>query len=92
MRAGSSDRYFQDITNSKLVAEGVEGCVPHQGKVSDVIYQLIGGIKASMGYCGVKTIKDLQLYSQFTSVTAAGIIENHPHNIFITKEELNYSK
>jgi IMP dehydrogenase len=92
MRAGSSDRYFQDITNSKLVAEGVEGCVPYQGKVSDVIYQLIGGIKASMGYCGVKTIKDLQLYSQFITVTAAGIIENHPHNIFITKDELNYSK
>ncbi|MDR0915508.1 MAG: IMP dehydrogenase [Endomicrobium sp.] len=97
MIAGSSDRYFQDTIidnyqNTKLVAEGVEGCIPYQGKVSDVIYQLIGGIKASMGYCGVKTIKDLQLYSQFIGVTAAGITENHPHNIFITKDELNYSK
>jgi IMP dehydrogenase len=97
MIAGSSDRYFQDIhnyhyKNSKLVAEGVEGCVPYQGKVSEVIYQLIGGVKASMGYCGVRTIKEFQSCSQFVSVTSSGIIENHPHNIFITKDELNYSR
>jgi IMP dehydrogenase len=91
MAAGSNDRYFQaDI--KKLVAEGVEGRVPYRGFVNDVIYQLIGGLKAAMGYCGVKTIQDLQKKGKFVKITSAGLTENHPHNIFITKEESNYSR
>ncbi|MDR3253804.1 MAG: IMP dehydrogenase [Endomicrobium sp.] len=90
MAAGSSDRYFQtDI--KKLVAEGVEGRVPFRGVVSDVIYQLIGGLRAAMGYCGVQTVQDLQEKGQFIKITSAGLTENHPHDIFITKEESNYS-
>ncbi|MDR3281925.1 MAG: IMP dehydrogenase, partial [Endomicrobium sp.] len=90
MTAGSNDRYFQDSTK-KLVAEGVEGRVPHRGKVSEVIYQLIGGLRAAMGYCGTKTIQELKENGKFVKITSAGITENHPHNIFITKEESNYS-
>jgi IMP dehydrogenase len=90
MASGSNDRYFQENTK-KLVAEGVEGRVPYRGEVGDVVYQLIGGLRAAMGYCGVKTIKDLQKESQFVRITSAGLVESHPHNIFITKEESNYS-
>ncbi|MDR0956640.1 MAG: IMP dehydrogenase [Endomicrobium sp.] len=87
---GSNDRYFQENTK-KLVAEGVEGRVPYRGEVKDVVYQLIGGLRAAMGYCGVKTIKELQKEGQFVKITSAGLAESHPHNIFITKEESNYS-
>ena len=91
MQAGSSDRYFQ--TNSKkLVAEGVEGRVPYRGAVSDVVYQLIGGLRAAMGYCGVKTIAEMKEKGKFVKITAAGLAESHPHDIFITKEESNYSR
>jgi IMP dehydrogenase len=90
MTAGSSDRYFQDDTK-KLVAEGVEGRVPYRGAVGDVVYQLIGGLRAAMGYCGVKTIRELKEKGQFIKVTSAGLAESHPHDIFITKEESNYS-
>ncbi|MCL2484681.1 MAG: IMP dehydrogenase [Endomicrobia bacterium] len=90
MTAGSSDRYFQDNTK-KLVAEGVEGRVPYRGAVSDVVYQLLGGLRAAMGYCGVKTINELKEKGQFVKVTAAGLAESHPHDIIITKEESNYS-
>jgi IMP dehydrogenase len=90
MAAGSNDRYFQDNTK-KLVAEGVEGRVPHRGKVSEIVYQLIGGLRAAMGYCGVRTIQELKDKGKFVKITSAGIKENHPHNIFITKEESNYS-
>ncbi|MDR1122670.1 MAG: IMP dehydrogenase [Endomicrobium sp.] len=90
MTAGSSDRYFQE-NSKKLVAEGVEGRVPYRGTVSDVIYQLIGGLKAAMGYCGVKTIQELRKKGQFVKITPAGLTESHPHDIFITKEENNYS-
>jgi IMP dehydrogenase len=90
MLAGSSDRYFQDNTK-KLVAEGVEGRVPYRGKVGDVIYQLLGGLRAAMGYCGVRTIQELKEKGQFVKITSAGLVESHPHNIFITKEENNYS-
>jgi len=89
MSAGSSDRYFQDNTK-KLVAEGVEGRVPYRGAVSDVIYQLIGGLKAAMGYCGTKTIQELKEQGQFIKITPAGLAESHPHDILITKEESNY--
>ncbi|MDR3071058.1 MAG: IMP dehydrogenase [Endomicrobium sp.] len=90
MAAGGSDRYFQDKTE-KLVAEGVEGRVPYRGSVADVVYQLIGGLKAAMGYCGVKTIQELKENGKFVKITSAGLIESHPHDIFITKEESNYS-
>jgi IMP dehydrogenase len=90
MSQGSSDRYFQDNAK-KLVAEGVEGRVPYKGEVSDVVYQLIGGLRAAMGYCGVKTIQELKDKGKFVKITPAGLIESHPHDIFITKEENNYS-
>lgn len=91
MKAGSSDRYFQDNAK-KLVPEGVEGRVPHRGALADVVYQLVGGLKAAMGYCGVKTIAELTEKGKFVKISNAGLIESHPHDIFITKEESNYSK
>ncbi|MDR3112054.1 MAG: IMP dehydrogenase [Elusimicrobiota bacterium] len=90
MVEGSSDRYFQE-NSKKLVAEGVEGRVPYRGAVSDVIYQLMGGLRASMGYCGTATIQELQANGQFVKITSAGLAESHPHDIIITKEETNYS-
>ena len=90
MTAGSSDRYFQDNAK-KLVAEGVEGRVPYRGEVGDVVYQLLGGLRAAMGYCGVSTIQELKEKGKFIKITSAGLVESHPHDIFITKEESNYS-
>ena len=90
MAVGSSDRYFQE-NSKKLVAEGVEGRVPYRGAVGDVVYQLIGGLRAAMGYCGVKTIQELREKGQFVKITSAGLTESHPHDIVITKEENNYS-
>ncbi|MDR3195644.1 MAG: IMP dehydrogenase [Endomicrobium sp.] len=90
MAAGSSDRYFQE-NSKKLVAEGVEGRVPYRGAVGDVVYQLIGGLRAAMGYCGTRTIQELREKGQFVKITSAGLTESHPHDIFITKEENNYS-
>lgn len=90
MVAGSSDRYFQENAK-KLVAEGVEGRVPYRGAVADVVYQMIGGLRSAMGYCGVKTIKELKEKGRFVKITSAGLLESHPHDIFITKEESNYS-
>lgn len=90
MSQGSRDRYFQSATQ-KLVPEGVEGRVPHRGEVSDVIYQLMGGLRAGMGYCGTKTISLLQTEAKFIKITGAGLRESHPHDIYITKEAPNYS-
>jgi len=90
MERGSKDRYFQE-NNKKLVPEGVEGRVPYKGSVSDVFYQLIGGLRAGMGYCGTASVKDLQENGQFMKITAAGLRENHPHDITITKESPNYT-
>ncbi|MDR1696370.1 MAG: IMP dehydrogenase [Endomicrobium sp.] len=90
MTAGSSDRYFQENAK-KLVAEGVEGRVPYRGAVGDVVYQLVGGLRAAMGYCGVRTINELKEKGKFVRITAAGLTESHPHDIMITKEESNYS-
>ncbi|KGG81263.1 inosine-5-monophosphate dehydrogenase [Caloranaerobacter azorensis H53214] len=90
MAAGSRDRYFQE-DSKKLVPEGVEGRVPYKGPLKDVIFQLVGGLKAGMGYCGTPTIKDLQERGQFVRITQAGLIESHPHDIQITKEAPNYS-
>lgn len=91
MKEGSKDRYFQDTDNAKkLVAEGIEGRVPYKGPVSDTIFQLVGGLRACMGYCGTRTIPDLQKNGQFVRITNAGLIESHPHDVQVTKEAPNY--
>ncbi len=90
MAQGSKDRYFQE-DNKKLVPEGVEGRVPYKGALSDTVYQLMGGLRAGMGYCGCATIGDLQQKGQFVRITGAGLKESHPHDIHITKEAPNYS-
>ena len=88
---GSSDRYFQE-ENKKLVPEGVEGRVPYKGTLSDTIFQLIGGLRAGMFYCGTPTIDDLRKDGEFIRITGAGLQESHPHDISITKESPNYSR
>lgn len=92
MKEGSKDRYFQDDTKNaqKLVAEGIEGRVPFKGILADTVFQLIGGLKACMGYCGTATVEDLQRDGQFVRITQAGLIESHPHDVQITKEAPNY--
>lgn len=90
MGEGSQDRYFQG-DSKKLVPEGVEGRVPYKGAVSDTIYQMLGGLKAGMGYCGCATIEDLHERASFVTITGAGLKESHPHDIYITKEAPNYS-
>jgi len=91
-RHSSADRYFQDASSSadKLVAEGIEGMVPSKGPLSTVIYQLVGGLKASLGYCGAKDIPTLQKVAVFTRQSANGLRESHPHDVTITKEAPNY--
>jgi len=92
MKKGSSDRYFQDAEDDikKLVPEGVEGRVPSKGELADTIYQFIGGLRAAMGYCGAKNIKELKSKGNFVKVTSAGFRESHPHDIIITEESPNY--
>ncbi|MCA9735339.1 IMP dehydrogenase [candidate division KSB1 bacterium] len=92
MKEGSKDRYFQEgETNlKKLVPEGVEGRVPYRGKLSEVVYQMIGGLRASMGYCGAATINELRNKARFIRITAAGLRESHPHDIMIAQEAPNY--
>ncbi len=91
MKQGSKDRYFQtDTDDNKLVAEGIEGMVPYKGPIKDFVYQLIGGIKSGMGYCGAKNLKALQDNAEFIEITSAGLKESHPHDIRITKETPNY--
>lgn len=90
MEKGSKDRYFQKDAK-KLVPEGVEGMVAYKGEVSDVIFQMVGGLRAGMGYCGTATIKHLIEDSEFVKITAAGLRESHPHDITVTKEAPNYS-
>lgn len=91
MKAGSSDRYFQQ-NSKKLVPEGVEGRVEYKGPVADVVFQLLGGVRAGMGYCGCKTIPVLKKEANFVKITAASLVESHPHDINITKESPNYSQ
>jgi IMP dehydrogenase len=93
MQEGSKDRYFQDVEDDvkKLVPEGIEGRVPFKGSLAEVMVQYIGGLRASMGYCGAATIEAMQ-QSQFIRITSAGVVESHPHNINITKEAPNYSR
>ncbi len=92
MKKGSSDRYFQDAEDdiAKLVPEGVQGRVPYKGNLEDTIYQLVGGLRAAMGYCGTKNIKELQGKAKFIKITSAGLKESHPHDVIITKEAPNY--
>lgn len=90
MAAGSKDRYFQDDAQ-KFVPEGVEGRVPFRGPLCDTVYQLMGGLRSGMGYCGMKTIDDLRKKAQFVKITSASLVESHPHDITITKEAPNYT-
>ncbi|MCI1859512.1 MAG: IMP dehydrogenase [Sporolactobacillus sp.] len=90
MEHGSKDRYFQE-NQKKLVPEGIEGRVPYKGSLADTIYQLIGGLRSGMGYCGARTIGELRENARFTKITNAGLIESHPHDVQITKEAPNYS-
>jgi IMP dehydrogenase len=92
MKHGSRDRYFQDAEDDieKLVPEGIEGRVPFKGPLEDTVYQMIGGLRAAMGYCGTKTIAELKTKGRFIRMTDAGLKESHPHDVFITKEAPNY--
>ncbi|MBN2778921.1 MAG: IMP dehydrogenase [Bacteroidales bacterium] len=94
MQLGSKDRYFQDMEDDikKLVPEGISGRVPYKGSINEVLYQLIGGLKAGMGYCGAQNIDDLHNKSQFVRITSNGVTENHPHDVTITREAPNYSR
>ena len=93
MQEGSADRYFQEgeMSATKLVPEGIEGRVPYKGAVADVVFQMVGGLRSGMGYCGVGTIKDLQTRTQMVRITSAGLRESHPHDVSITREAPNYS-
>jgi len=93
MKEGSKDRYFQDEKDDakKLVPEGIEGRVPYRGSLAEIIYQMIGGLRAGMGYCGTETIAKLQSETSFIRITGAGLKESHPHDVQITKEAPNYS-
>jgi IMP dehydrogenase len=93
MQEGSADRYFQEgeVSALKLVPEGIEGRVPYRGPVGDVLFQVVGGIRSGMGYCGCATLDVLRCETEFTRVTAAGLRESHPHDVVITREAPNYS-
>ncbi len=93
MQKGSKDRYFQDMEEDikKLVPEGIVAQVPYKGTLSEVVYQLVGGLKAGMGYCGARTIEDLRA-AKFVKITASGMAESHPHDVTITREAPNYSR
>ncbi|KXB97385.1 MAG: IMP dehydrogenase [Chlorobi bacterium NICIL-2] len=92
MMSGSADRYFQDAEDeiTKLVPEGIEGRVPFKGSVADTLYQIVGGLRAAMGYCGCSTIAELKEHARFVRITPAGLRESHPHDVIITKESPNY--
>ena len=94
MQQGSKDRYFQDMEDDikKLVPEGISGRVPYKGTLNEVIYQLIGGLRAGMGYCGCENIEKLRQNGRFVRITTNGVIENHPHDVTITREAPNYSR
>jgi IMP dehydrogenase len=91
MRKGSKDRYFQDVEDDlKLVPEGIEGRVPYKGYLSEVVHQMVGGIRAAMGYVGAKTVEELK-EAEFVQISSASYKESHPHSVQITKEAPNYS-
>jgi IMP dehydrogenase len=89
MEAGSKDRYFQESMKS-LIPEGVVGRIPYSGRLQEVIFQLTGGLRSGMGYCGAGTIAELQKKATFIRITNAGLRESHPHDVTITKEPPNY--
>ena len=93
MQKGSKDRYFQEEEDDikKLVPEGISGRVPYKGTLTEIMYQIIGGLRAGMGYCGAKNLKELQL-AKFIRITAAGVKESHPHDVVVTREAPNYSR
>ncbi len=93
MEDGSKDRYFQDVEDDikKLVPEGISGRVPFKGLVAEVLYQLVGGLRAGMGYCGAPNIEKLK-EARFVKITSAGVVENHPHDVTITREAPNYTR
>lgn len=93
MKEGSKDRYFQDAEDDikKLVPEGIEGIVPYKGALGETIYQLVGGLRSAMGYCGAKNIQEMKTKTKFVQITNAGLKESHPHDVKITKEAPNYS-
>ena len=93
MQDGSGDRYFQEgeLSARKLVPEGIEGRVPYRGPVADVLFQLVGGLRSGMGYCGVANIPELQCETEFIHITNAGLRESHPHDVVVTRESPNYS-
>ena len=91
MQEGSGDRYFQ-ASAKRLVPEGIEGMVPYKGPLSDLVFQLVGGLRSGMGYCGCASIDDLHKKAHFTRITSAGLTESHPHDVFITKEAPNYER
>jgi IMP dehydrogenase len=88
----SADRYFREYTDDakKLVPEGIEARVPYRGSLSDLVYQLVGGLRSGMGYCGTRTLVELKENGQFVRITAAGFRESHPHDVVVTKEAPNY--
>ncbi len=92
MQAGSKDRYFQDVEDDikKLVPEGITARVPYKGSLHEVLYQMIGGLRAGMGYCGAKNIEEL-MHAKFTRITSSGVQESHPHDVSVTREAPNYS-
>jgi IMP dehydrogenase len=93
MQLGSKDRYFQDEADAdKLVPEGIEGRVPYRGPLRNIIHQMMGGLRASMGYMGAASIEEIHEKAQFVKVTGAGVLEAHPHDIQITKEAPNYRR
>jgi len=93
MQHGSRDRYFQDVEDdiNKLVPEGISARIPYKGTLSEVIFQLIGGLKAGMGYCGAENIQKLK-QARFIRITHPGLLESHPHDVTITSEAPNYSR
>ncbi len=94
MQHGSKDRYFQDVEDDikKLVPEGIVGRVPYKGDLVESMTQFLGGLRAGMGYCGAKDIETLKATGRFIKITAAGMMESHPHDVTITKEAPNYSR
>lgn len=91
MKEGSGDRYFQEgVDEKKFVSEGIEGRVPFKGPLRDLVYQMVGGLRAGMGYCGVRTIEELRTRPRFVQISSAGLRESHPHDVAITKEAPNY--
>jgi IMP dehydrogenase len=92
MKQGSRDRYFQDMEDEiqKLVPEGIEGRVPYKGHLSEAVFQMIGGLRAAMGYCGAKSVPEMKRKARFIRMTEAGLKESHPHDVQMTKEPPNY--